>query len=163
MSGIIYPTFFFLFLRVGLIPTLYLPCRWRASALDVGSTARVDLTRRSRERRTIDRDQETCLIRVIITAVIDATWRHHARRSGEHGPPIRWSRTWHKNRSYNGHDFTRSNASGALDRDPPGAVSRRFITPPTWPNLERPSRIQRPRYKHNVSFIRRLIWTVDQA
>ena len=128
-------------LRVGLISTLFLPCKWRGATIGVGSTARVDLTRRSRERRTIDRDQETCLVRVIITAVIDATWRHHARRSGEHGPPIRWSRTWHKNRSYNGHDFTRSNASGALDRDPTGAVSRRFITQIARVNLERPSEI----------------------
>ena len=31
-------------------------------------------------------------------------------------------------KSYNGHDFTRSNASEALDRDPTGAVLMCFIT-----------------------------------
>ena len=38
------------------------------------------------------------------------------------------SRTCPFKKSYNGHDFTRSNASKALDRDPTGAVLMRFVT-----------------------------------
>ena len=84
-----------------------------------------------------DRDQDTSGIKTIITAQIfrrcgwwrsvdRAERRRSTRRSRGHGPPISWSRTWFKNRRYNGHDFTRSNASGALDRDPTGAVFDAF-------------------------------------
>ena len=79
--GLFKPDGFLNLLRVGLISTLYLPCRRRGATTGVGSTARNDLTRRSRELGPLIVIKNTCLIRDIITAVIDATWRHHARRS----------------------------------------------------------------------------------
>ena len=45
------------------------------------------------------------------------------------------------NFSYNGRDASTRTASQPLDRDLTGTVSRRFITPHAWPNLERPSTI----------------------
>ena len=80
-SGLINPTILILFLRVGLIPTLYLPCRWRGATRGVGSRGRSIDGRRSRGARTTESDQRHVLNKIIITALIDATWRHHARRS----------------------------------------------------------------------------------
>ena len=67
--------------RVGLTHTLLTYFRWRGARRIVGSTARVDLARRLRERRTIDRDQTHVPNKGIITAGSSATWQHRTRRS----------------------------------------------------------------------------------
>ena len=71
MSGIIYPTCSFIFLRVGLNPTRYLPFRRRGARRDVGSRGRSIDERRSHGARTTDRDQEHVGFKIIITAGLE--------------------------------------------------------------------------------------------
>ena len=59
-SGIIYPTVSINKVRVGLIFLAYLPCRRRGATIGVGSTASVDLTRRSREPGSLIAIKNTC-------------------------------------------------------------------------------------------------------
>ena len=82
--------------RVGLTHTLFTYFRWRGARRIVGSTARVDLTRRSRERRTTIDQINTCLIGRVITALMLATWREEDRRiDGAHRSHalIAWARS----------------------------------------------------------------------
>ena len=149
MSGIIYPTFSFLFLRVGLIPTPFLPCKWRGATIGVGSTTRVDLTRWSREHRPTIDQINTCLIGRVITALMLATWREEDRRidsARRSHALIAWARSTDQDqhtcanlKSYNGCDLIWRGESRPLDRDPTAInqgvlqqSSTRSSRPPTF-------------------------------
>ena len=94
------------------VPHTVFSCRPRGARRSVGSTARVDLTRRSRERRTTDRsnhhvpfkrDYNRRMKRNVAALHALIKWRR--------GPPITIKDTCALIRSYDGHDLTRRNAS----------------------------------------------------
>ena len=82
-SGIINPTIAYLFLRVGLNPTLYLPCRRRGATTGVRSRRRAIDRRRSRERRTTDQGSTHVCKTVINLVGLAATCQHLMARSNE--------------------------------------------------------------------------------
>ena len=114
------------YFRVGLIHTALTQCfifRRCGSRRTAGSGGAQKIHTSITRTRTTRSNQARAGNPRVITVGFHATWRHHTHRSRGRADHQALIKHVLKRKHYNGHDFTRSNASGALHRDPTGAVS----------------------------------------